>query len=367
MNRINKHNYESYLIDMMEGNLSASLTEELMAFLDDNPEIRQEFEEFENVILEPEQVSFKNKNRLKQQEIMEFGKINEFNYENRFIAYHECDLTEDEKLEVEQFVKLNPFLKAGFEQFGKLTVSADDSVVYEAKEGLYQHRKVIPLYWITTAAAVIVVLIAWGIIKYDTFVLPEDSGKNEVVQVMAFDNNDSAQIVADQNISLTPDIKNEEIPSEMPVQDNESEKVDKTESNKKIIHNKPPVKEYVTLAYLPVANPDIKLTEEETYCRFRNRSVVPGKSPDPVKKKSVVGKLVAGLLNSAKKKVVPVVSEKNDEPLLAKVFDGGAQILNNYTGTEANVTKYYDNRGNLVAYHFSGGRIAFSKRFTSKR
>ena len=86
------------------------------------------------------------------------------------------------------------------------------------------------------------------------------------------------------------------------------------------------------------------------------------------KKKSFVGNLLAGVFNVAKKRIDPIADRgRNPEPLVAKMFDGGARVLNNYTGTEANVTKYYDNQGNLIAYHFSGGKINFSKQFKNSR
>jgi len=82
-----------------------------------------------------------------------------------------------------------------------------------------------------------------------------------------------------------------------------------------------------------------------------------------LKKRSFVGKVLATLFKDSKKKIEPMLPHDNNEPLLARVFDEGAHVLNNYTGTEANVTKYYNNQGQLVAYHFSGGQIKFSKRF----
>ena len=115
------------------------------------------------------------------------------------------------------------------------------------------------------------------------------------------------------------------------------------------------------------ANAGIKLTNDEVYCRFKyklHRNDVPPRKPS--KQKTFVGKVLAGLFKDAKEKAGPMIPKNSDEPMLAKVLDGGAHVLNNYTGTEASVTKYYDNRGNLVAYHFSGGQISISKKFNSR-
>lgn len=50
---INKHNYEHFLVDYAEGNLSESLCIKLEAFLLVNPDIQQEFEQFNSLKIKP--------------------------------------------------------------------------------------------------------------------------------------------------------------------------------------------------------------------------------------------------------------------------------------------------------------------------
>ena len=61
---INQHNYESILIDYFDGVLSEDERHEVMLFLDKNPEIAEQFEDFENTVLSPEEIIFENKDNI---------------------------------------------------------------------------------------------------------------------------------------------------------------------------------------------------------------------------------------------------------------------------------------------------------------
>ncbi len=368
MNRINRNNYESYLIDLVEGNLDAQTADELMLFLDDNPDIREEFEAFDSVVLEPEPVSFHGKASLKHNEITQSGSINEDNYETYFIAWHEDDLSAAEKKDLERFIKKNPFLKKEFSLFGKLTLNSDDFVVFPDKEMLYQRRRVAPLFWISSAVAVIILLISvFSLLKYDVWVKPVRND-NRVAQTIQSDETIQPDVKPENTVPVNNvnTIANSDIHISRKVEEGlESSKI-----NKPKLITRPrekEVREYAMVAPMPMENSEVKLTSDEVYCRFRHKRsgsmVIPA-----AKKKSFVGNLLAGVFNAAKNRIDPIADRgRNPEPLVAKMFDGGARVLNNYTGTEANVTKYYDNQGNLIAYHFSGGQINFSKQFKNSR
>ena len=66
---INLNNYEIYFIDFFDGNLNAQGESELMLFLDSYPELKEEFESFENINLEQEEIIFSEKTSLKKNEI----------------------------------------------------------------------------------------------------------------------------------------------------------------------------------------------------------------------------------------------------------------------------------------------------------
>ena len=364
MKRINRNNYESYLIDWMEGNLDARTGEELMLFLDNNPDIKEELEEFENIFLEPEPVTLPNKSTLKKNSIIPTGNIYEDNYETFFIARHEKDLSPKEQIDVEEFVLANPSLKRELELFDSLTVSPDESIVYDNKEELYHHKKVIPLFWLSSTAAILLVLIAiFGLLKNSSTrqILPNHgqvvSQVSKPIKNDATLKHDRPQAKNSSSVAVNKTLA--KAPAEINHDSNR-------ETTPLVTGAKPrrASRQYASLIEIAPANAGIKLTSDEIYCKFkykRHRDDV--SLQNPVKRKTFVGKILAGLIKDAKEKANPMIPKNSDEPLLAKVLDGGAHVLNNYTGTEVSVTKYYDNRGNLVAYHFSGGQISINKKF----
>ncbi len=52
--QINRENYEAFFLDFAEGNLSEEGQKELMLFLEANPDLKQELDEFESFVLKPE-------------------------------------------------------------------------------------------------------------------------------------------------------------------------------------------------------------------------------------------------------------------------------------------------------------------------
>ncbi len=368
MSRINKNNYESYIIDWMEGALDAQTAEEVMAFLDANPDIKQEVEDYEEIILEPEVTGYSGKSQLKHKEVAAFENITEENYQTFFIARYENDLSKKDESNLKNFLKINPSLQREFDLFSQLTLTKDETVVYPQKASLYHKNRLVPLYWISSAAAVLLLFVAlFGLLKtnVDNRILPDNGKavaqidkpeKKSLHQKPSGLSTGSQGAVDKKTVSTT-----KKVPADKHLKKYKKINAASTNTPVKV------VREYAVLTPLKASDVNIKLTTDEVYCRFKykkqynqNSSVV-----KPKKDKSLVGKVIAGLFNKVRNKVEPVVPKNNNEPLLARVFDGGAHVLNNYTGTEANVTKYYDNRGNLVAYHFSGGQIKFSKKFNS--
>ena len=66
MSLINKNNYEAFLLDYMEQNLSADMVAELMLFFEQNPELQHELEELDEITLPSETIVFDGKNDLKK-------------------------------------------------------------------------------------------------------------------------------------------------------------------------------------------------------------------------------------------------------------------------------------------------------------
>ena len=68
MNRINHDNYEAFLLDMVEGTISAADREELMLFMAAHPELDMDLDGLEFATLDDEGISFPHKEDLKKTE-----------------------------------------------------------------------------------------------------------------------------------------------------------------------------------------------------------------------------------------------------------------------------------------------------------
>lgn len=151
--RINKNNYEAFLLDLSEGNLSDEMQQELSSFLALNPDLEADLiDEFVS-IEDNTEVTF-NKDLLK------FDTINDSNRKHLFIAYHEGDLNESQESEVLDFVFQNSKFKKEFDQFSKLTLKPSNTI-YEDKKALHSiagsesSRGII--YWSMRIAAVLII------------------------------------------------------------------------------------------------------------------------------------------------------------------------------------------------------------------
>ena len=124
--KINKNNYEAFFLDYHEGNLSTEKVAELMLFLEQNPELKEEFEGFESISLNDsdEKISFSEKDELKQNAA-----------EKLFSAYVDGTLSAKEEKELFALLETNSVLKKDFEMFKKTKLSPE-IISFEGKENL---------------------------------------------------------------------------------------------------------------------------------------------------------------------------------------------------------------------------------------
>lgn len=130
-NKINIHNYQAFLLDWMEGNLSNEEGALLKEFLQQHPEISVD----ENLLKEPillgNSIVFKQKENLKKTIT-----------EDDLIAYHEGDLSALQKNDVEVFAATNTSLKKDFALYAKLKLQPE-VIVFEHKHLLKKKGVVI--------------------------------------------------------------------------------------------------------------------------------------------------------------------------------------------------------------------------------
>jgi hypothetical protein len=158
---INRNNYEEYMLLYIDGELSSDERQAMDAFLQVNPDLKEELELLQQTILRPEQIAFTDKNTLYKKE----EGINLSNYQEYFLLYVDNELDTDKRAAVETFVLKNPALQDEFTLL-KETVLPNEWVIFQNKEVLYKKEEkrkpvVISLRWASLAAAVMIGIIAF--------------------------------------------------------------------------------------------------------------------------------------------------------------------------------------------------------------
>jgi hypothetical protein len=142
--KINRDNYEAYFLDYHEGQLSPEMVEEVLIFVDQNPDLRNVFEEFEAVTLVADQdIVFEKKSSLKKNQIFATSQVNELNYEDYLVGEAEGLLNPEQLASIEEFISINPQFEKDRRLYALTHLSADDEIVFEAKETL--KHKAIPV------------------------------------------------------------------------------------------------------------------------------------------------------------------------------------------------------------------------------
>ncbi len=154
---INKENWSAFAVDYYDGNLSPEQERELFVFLEQNPVLKAEFEQYEPFVLEPETITFPGTDKLKKNETDAMEDINEENYRQFFVLYHDDELSPAQKAQTEQFLRRNPHLKEEFEIWKEIRLVPDKTVVFKDKDSLKRQRRLIPV-WVARLAAAAVLL-----------------------------------------------------------------------------------------------------------------------------------------------------------------------------------------------------------------
>lgn len=138
---INRDNYESFLVDYLDGTLSQSQKELVEEFLLLNPEIKDEISDLDDIVLMPEKEDSVNLENLKKQSEENKEILSDFEY--LCIAKLEKDLTDEETLLLQERLSSDKAFRKGYETIQLLKLKPSLSVTYQEKRHL--KRYVIPV------------------------------------------------------------------------------------------------------------------------------------------------------------------------------------------------------------------------------
>ena len=173
MVKITKHNYEQYIIDYLEDNLSQSLETEFSDFLSQNLNIKAEITKFCSVSLSPSETHFDNKFLLKKSSFSEHFQGNYF--EELCIADIENDITNVQKNDLQKILIQYPEKLSEYQDLKKTICKSDKTIVFSDKEQLKRKtffiggtiNKKHVIYTISAIAASLILF--FSIINYQKF------------------------------------------------------------------------------------------------------------------------------------------------------------------------------------------------------
>ncbi len=134
MEKINRHNYEAYFLDFAEGNLSPEQIVELEKFLEKNPELRSELEDFEVFQLPDAAADTETWSNLKKPNLKALHENAELR-DSFFLRAVDNDLSSFELKMLEELIKESTYAKE-YDLWKRIVLIADDSKMQ--KDSLYQ-------------------------------------------------------------------------------------------------------------------------------------------------------------------------------------------------------------------------------------
>lgn len=363
---INRSNYEAYLMDYLDGKLSPLEVAEVLLFLEQNADIKEEFEFLSEGTSKD---SFTNEQFEHKQSLKKHNSsvlVNENNYTDFLVKRIEKNLCELESSELDKFVGFYPPAKKDLALFEKTILQPDTAILFNNKEELKHNTRVIPLFYsYAAAAAVILFLIALPFLFQSTEeVLSENAVSKKELNastsvadkkeekkeelVVPLNNIAKSNVIANKaqntkKVVAAPKQEKEVIPVVLPenIAENKKQEVPVIQENKieePVIANK----QEKTTSDLPV---EIKNNSKQSYPSLQELAL-------------------AKIKNSSKETLieenVPAKAEK-------KKFSGWdlaaltAKVLNKATGNDIKLNKEYDNKGNVVEYGLVADNFEFSR------
>ena len=345
--KINRNNYEAFLIDYLDGTLDAVMVAELLLFLEDNPDISEEFEGLEDVSLESQNIPFEEKNYLKKTEIKTIAGIGENNFEDYFIAFYENDLSSKEVGNLENFLIANSQLQAEFDLHKKLLLHKDESTVYQHKEKL-KRKAAIGIWWISgtgVAAAIVLLFALFNLTKPSEPILQQEQLVINRLSPKAITNistHGSPFIMISRNKeSVRKEIQAEEL---LAYETNSISKL----NGKEIAVNLNSKEDFSPLVPHNYDN-DLVLA-------YSQSEDIPKE-----KKRGALGRILNRNAKLLAERFTKKDKSKSDDPTFVKILDGSITAFNTVTGSEVEMVKEYDEDGRLTGYQVEGETLSVNR------
>jgi hypothetical protein len=355
--QINRSNYEIWLIDWLDGNLTDLQADQLQHFLDENPDLKKEYHELVTLRLSPSDKPFPLKNHLKKTT----ADLSESQLEYLSVAYLENDLSARQKKELKESIEIDPERQMSFDLMQK-TKLFPVSLLYKNKKHLLRRtvvQNVIRLSLLGLSAAAIITLVAISYVS-----------KPKVLQVKS---EKTAQInVADSTIKkpaferisngINPERKivpNRKYRNNLPaISQKAASSLSKTDINQQALNDLLQKSTTLPRALInPISfSPEINLKVEpvrKTLVTF-NFTIT---APEYDDGRSRLGKFIA---RTFREKILKEKTAKDNPLKIYEIAEAGVAGLDKLLGWQMALDEKKDSNGELKSVYFSSKILKFN-------
>lgn len=349
--KINRHNYEAYLLDQLEGRLSVEEQQELENFLLMNPDCRSELTETEPWILEGEKISYQNNNLLKKEFPGPSTVLADHNFDLFSIARMEGDLDNKQIRDHQAMLEADDQKAKQWNQWQQTRLAAEP-VLFQGKDKLLQKKdSKYRMVWISviSAAAAIALLIVLFRAEPD---LPQQ-----------------------ESFSQAPP---PEMERQIEAREPEVQETVQTKADPPVHQQKNPVQ--VSVSKEPVhSNEAVSIMEEMhevtiqphpvafSAQRFNSFSMARGADPDQIKALDIPPVPVhlsslslAQISELGIQELVENYAEEKDFSLW-KIADAGIKGINKLTGSDISLMASRDEEGEVSGFQLKSKRFSLSR------
>ncbi|MCD6565724.1 MAG: hypothetical protein J7K53_07240 [Bacteroidales bacterium] len=340
---INRNNYELFFMDYLDGGMSPDQVIELMSFLKENPDLKTELEEFEEINVEPDKKRFEPKTSLKKAFI-----VNDSNFDNFCIASLEGDLTKEESTLFQTWLKQNPLKAREFELYKK-TCLIPEKITFNFKSSLKKSsgsRIFTPkVRGYFSAAASIIILIALYI-----FISKSGTDENIVISEII---TDTTTVETKPQTSPEPMAKTEILGKNIPYNKPGDPKQQKIKPRSNNIVEKP---DTIELTLNKIRRKEINTLPEKpilaSLVPIEDFNVVENINNNLTLSQMVVKSFKSEILKEEKSKINP------DKFTIWDIADTGIRGINKIIGWKMELDKEYNENGDLIALGFDSNTIS---------
>src|SRR5580765_377270 len=152
MNMIDRHNYEEFFLLYVDNELNVEQKKQVELFVKANADLEEELVMLQQSrLIADESIVFHGKEKLMKEENDSF--INMNNYEEYLVLYIDNELSEKEKITVEQFAGKHSHVKEELALFQQTKLQPEE-IVFAGKQSLYRREErvgVISMSWLRIA------------------------------------------------------------------------------------------------------------------------------------------------------------------------------------------------------------------------